>query len=90
MVWQGLFSEHTLSHGAGGSGHKVYLVDMANMDNRAKYVAVSNTVIGVAMLMGGVVGVLADIYSIQIVILILSLIAVLSSFYILTIKNVSG
>ena len=80
----------TLCHGSVRLGRKVYLVDMASVDNRAQYVAVSNTIIGVAMLFAGIIGVLADFYNVQLVILILSVMALLSSFYIKTIKNVSG
>lgn len=34
-------------------GRKVYLVDMAGAGQRAAYVAVSNTLIGILMLIGG-------------------------------------
>ena len=80
----------TLSHGAVRLGRKVYLVDMANTDNRAQYVAVSNTVIGIAMLFGGVIGVIADVFNVQTVILILSVIALVAGFYIRRLPDVSG
>ncbi|KPJ95735.1 MAG: MFS transporter [Gammaproteobacteria bacterium SG8_15] len=80
----------TLAHGAVRLGRKVYLVDMATSDNRAQYVAVSNTVIGIAMLLGGVVGVIADVFNVQTVILLLSLIAFAASLYIKTLPDVSG
>ena len=80
----------TLAHGAVRLGRKVYLVDMANSDNRTQYVAVSNTVIGIAMLFGGVIGVIADILNVQTVILILSVIALASSIYIKRLPDVSG
>ena len=80
----------TLTHGAIRLGRKVYLVDMANTNNRAKYVAVSNTVIGVAMLLVGSVGVIAELFSVATAILLLSLTAIASSFYIISLKNVSG
>lgn len=80
----------TLAHGAVRLGRKVYLVDMATADNRAKYVAVSNTVIGVAMLGGGIIGVLADVFSVQVVIFLLSVIALLASIYIWRLPDVSG
>jgi hypothetical protein len=41
-------------------GRKTYLVDMANAQTRATYVAVSNTAIGVVLLAGGVFGWIAD------------------------------
>jgi len=80
----------TLSHGAVRLGRKVYLVDMANTDNRAQYVAVSNTVIGIAMLFGGIIGVIADVFDVQTVILILSVIALVAGFYIRRLPDVSG
>jgi MFS family permease len=80
----------TIAHGAARLGRKVYLVDMANNDNRAQYVAVSNTVIGIMMLLGGIIGVIADIFNVQIVILILSVIALFASVYIWRLDDVSG
>lgn len=80
----------TLAHGAVRLGRKVYLVDMANTANRAQYVAVSNTVIGVAMLFGGLIGVLADVFSAQMAILVLSLLAILAALYTARLDNVSG
>lgn len=42
-------------------GRKTYLVDMASQDNRALYVALSNTLTGVLMLIvGGIIGVIAQ------------------------------
>lgn len=42
-------------------GRKTYLVDMASQDNRALYVALSNTLTGVLMLIvGGVIGAIAQ------------------------------
>lgn len=79
-----------LAHGAVRLGRKVYLVDLANTDNRARYVAVSNTVIGIAMLLGGTIGVIADVLNVQTVILILSMVALAASVYIKRLPNVSG
>jgi len=106
FTWSGIHSGHaddphimfifsvfflvSLAHGAVRLGRKVYLVDMANADNRAQYVAVSNTVIGIAMLFGGAAGILADIYNVQAVILLLSLVAVISAVYTLRLADVSG
>lgn len=80
----------TLAHGAVRLGRKIYLVDMANNDNRAQYVAVSNTVIGIAMLLGGIVGVIADMFDIQTVILLLSIVALMASVYTRQLQDVSG
>ena len=80
----------TLCHSSVRLGRKVYLVDMANTDNRAQYVAVSNTVIGIAMLLGGIIGIIADLLNVQAVILLLSLIALVASLYIRQLPDVSG
>ena len=56
-------------------GRKIYLVDMGGQKNRAAMVAVSNTVIGVVMLAGGLVGVLGDWLGTREVILVLALIS---------------
>ena len=80
----------TLCHSSVRLGRKVYLVDMANTDNRARYVAVSNTLVGIAMLLGGIIGVIADLLNIQAVILLLSVIALAASVYTRRLVNVSG
>ncbi len=56
-------------------GRKTYLVDIADRDNRAAYVAVSNTVIGLVLLGGGLVGFVAEFAGIESAILLLSLLA---------------
>lgn len=76
-----LFLTLGVFHGGVRLGRKVYLVDMATVDTRATYVALSNTLIGLAMLAGGVIGVLADLLSVQVVILILSLLSLLAAWW---------
>lgn len=71
-------------------GRKVYLVDMATQINRAQYVALSNTLIGLAMLAAGALGIIGDIFDVNTVILLFSIIACIGSFYIFRIKEVSG
>ncbi len=71
-------------------GRKIYLVDMASQDTRSTDVAVSNTVIGVAMLAGGAVGVLADLFRTSAVIALLGLVSVLAALYIARLPDVSG
>jgi MFS family permease len=56
-------------------GRKIYLVDLATADTRATYVAISNTVIGIAMLLGGAIGVIADLLSLHYLILVLAILA---------------
>ncbi|MDR9437460.1 MAG: MFS transporter, partial [Thiohalophilus sp.] len=64
-LYAGLFLTLSVFHGGVRLGRKVYLVDMATADTRAIYVALSNTLIGIAMLAGGAIGVLADVISVQ-------------------------
>lgn len=58
-------------------GRKTYLVDMASQDDRALYVALSNTLTGVLMLVvGGVIGLLAQWLGSAALLLVLSATAV--------------
>jgi hypothetical protein len=69
----------TVMHGGIRLGRKVYLVDMADSQTRAAYVAVSNTLIGVLMLLGGFVGLLADWFGVPLVVLLLALISLIAA-----------
>jgi len=60
-------------------GRKVYLVDLATAETRASYVAISNTVIGVTMLIGGLVGIIADVLATHYLILFLGLLALVAA-----------
>lgn len=60
LVILGAFFVIAVAHAGIRIGRKTYLVDMATAETRATYVAVSNTVIGVVLLAGGVFGVVAD------------------------------
>ncbi|MBI1425026.1 MAG: MFS transporter [Gammaproteobacteria bacterium] len=60
-------------------GRKVYLVDLATAETRATYVAISNTVIGVAMLFGGLIGIIADVLSVQYLLLLLGVLALVAA-----------
>jgi hypothetical protein len=89
LVHAGFFLLLTVFHSGVRLGRKVYLVDLANAGNRATYVALSNTLIGLAMLAGGAIGLLADILSIQVVILVLSIVAVLAAIWVVRLPEVS-
>ena len=60
IVVVGAFFIIGIAHAGIRIGRKTYLVDMANAQTRATYVAVSNTAIGVVLLAGGVFGLVAD------------------------------
>ncbi len=85
-----LFGLLTLAHGGVRLGRKVYLVDMAESGNRAMLVAVSNTVIGAAMLLAGLVGVLGDALGAAAVIGLLGATSLLAAAYAARLDNVSG
>ncbi|WP_455209927.1 MFS transporter [Kaarinaea lacus] len=81
LTYAVLYLALTVFHSGVRLGRKVYLVDLATADTRASYVAISNTVIGIAMLMGGAIGILADVFAIQYVILSLGLVALIAAVY---------
>ncbi len=82
-----LFFLLTVMHNGARLGRKIYLVDMANNDNRAAYVAVSNTLIGLLMLAGGLVGVLGELFGAAIVILTLAIFSIISVFYVKSLQE---
>jgi hypothetical protein len=84
-----LFLLLNIAHAGVRLGRKVYLVDMASSDTRAAMVAVSNTVIGVAMLAGGLIGVVADLYDAATVILALGLASIAAALYARRLAEVS-
>lgn len=61
-----------IAHAGVRVGRKTFIVDLASGDKRTDYVAVSNTVIGVALLLAGGIGSLATLLSVTAVILILA------------------
>ncbi|TXS93632.1 MFS transporter [Parahaliea aestuarii] len=64
-----------VAHQGARIGRKTYLVDMAGSDNRASYTAVSNTVIGLLLLSGGLLGWVDATWGTAMVLLLLSLLA---------------
>jgi MFS family permease len=85
-----LFMLVAVFHSGVRLGRKVYLVDMATEDTRSAYVAVSNTIIGAAMLAGGGVGILADLFRTSAVIALLGAVSILAGLYIARLPDVSG
>ena len=63
---------------------------MASQETRSTYVAVNNTVIGVFMLAGGAVGVLADLAHPSAVIALLGIVSLLAAAYTARMPDVSG
>jgi hypothetical protein len=69
-------------------GRKTYVVDLGSAEKRTDYVAVSNTVIGVLLLVAAMVSVYAQSFGNIEVILLLSLLAFASCFFIKTLPEV--
>lgn len=88
--WSLVIVTFTLAHTGVRLGRKVYLVDMATTDNRATYVAVSNTIIGVAMLAAGGIGLLGDWLGPAYLVLLLALGSLVAAFYARFLPEVSG
>jgi MFS family permease len=63
----------SVAHSGVRLGRKTYLVDLASGNRRTDYVAVSNSVIGVVLLLLGGMGAVAQAFSVPVVILVLSL-----------------
>ena len=63
----------SIAHQGVRVGRKTYVVDMAEGNKRTDYVSVSNTVIGVILLILGFIGALSTVLSVGAIILILSL-----------------
>jgi len=79
-----------VSHAGVRLGRKTYLVDMAGGNKRTDYVAVSNTVIGLLLLVSGVLGALAALVSVSLVIALLGLSGLLGAGLSLRWQEVSG
>lgn len=99
MHWQWLSGEYGMAaiflllnvmHGGVRLGRKVYLVDMSGGPNRAAYVAVSNTVIGVLMLAGGLIGVLGGWLGAPAIVLLLGILSLLAALFIRGLPEVSA
>ena len=84
-----IFLVLNIMHSGVRLGRKVYLVDMASGENRAAYVAVSNTVIGVLMLLGGLMGLIGDWLGASATILILSLLSLVAVLFVRHLPDVS-
>ena len=84
-----LFSSAVAHHGA-RVGRKTYLVDMATQDNRAQLTAVSNTVMGVVLLAGLLLGWVDAAYGVAAVLWVLAAIGVIATFAALRLPDVSG
>ena len=76
-----IFLVLNVMHGGVRLGRKIYLVDMASGDNRAAYVAVTNTLIGVSILVGGLIGLVGDWLGAAATVLVLGLLSTIAPAY---------
>lgn len=79
LVAAGLIFVAAVAHHGARVGRKTYLVDMANQDNRAQYTAVSNTIIGIVLLLGILLGVLENFAGVEAVLGLLILLSVVAA-----------
>jgi hypothetical protein len=84
-----IFLVLNVMHGGVRLGRKVYLVDMATGENRAAYVAVSNTLIGLLMLAAGLIGLIGDVLGPEMIVLLLGVLSLLAVLYIRKLPEVS-
>lgn len=68
-----------IAHAGVRVGRKTHLIDIATAENRASYVAVSNTVIGLMLLAGSALGGIAAIAGPTVVIVLLSVISLVAA-----------
>ncbi|MEX0976674.1 MAG: MFS transporter [Woeseia sp.] len=78
----------SVAHSGVRLGRKTHLIDMATADNRAAYVAVSNTFIGMMLLAGGVFGVVASVFGPAVAILALALLSLFAAIAARSLKDV--
>ncbi|RUO36765.1 MFS transporter permease [Aliidiomarina shirensis] len=89
LVGGGLIFLAAVAHHGARVGRKTYLVDMANQENRAQYTAVSNTVIGILLLLGMLLGVLDELAGTYAVLVLLIVVGVIAGIRALTLPNVT-
>lgn len=69
----------SVSHAGVRMGRKTYIVDLAGGNKRTDYVAVSNTVIGVVLLVAGGIGALSSVISLSGVVIALAVMGILGA-----------
>lgn len=68
----------TIAHQGVRLGRSVHVVDMANLDNRATYTALSNSVVGIILLAAGVFGAIAQWFGLGTVLALFTMMAALA------------
>lgn len=86
--YSGLYFLLVIAHSGMRLGRKTYLVDMAGGNKRTDYVAVSNTVIGIALLLAGLVSAALAAVSVPFAVFALALMALAGSLLCLRLPEV--
>ncbi len=68
----------TIAHQGVRLGRSVHIIDMADLDNRATYTALSNSIVGIILLAGGVFGFIARWFGLGAVLAIFALMGVMA------------
>lgn len=77
-----------VAHQGARVGRKTYLVDLATADTRSSYTAVSNTVMGVFLLCGSILGVIDGLFGVGAVLLVLLITCLFGVIFCLSLKPV--
>lgn len=88
--YSGLYFLLVVCHSGMRVGRKTYLVDMAGGNKRTDYVAVSNTVIGVALLLAGAISAVLAAVSVPFAVFALALMALAGTAICLRLPDVQG
>ncbi len=87
-LFAGIIVLQVMAHGGARLSRKTYLVDMAPAKERPLYVALSNTLIGVSTIFFVVLGLIADVFSVTIMLWTLSILSLFSAVVSLGLKEV--
>ncbi|QTD37895.1 MFS transporter [Polaribacter batillariae] len=79
-----------IAHSGVRLGRKTYVVNMAEGNKRTDYVSVSNTIIGLILLITGGISALASLFSVELVLLVLSIFGLLGAFLSYKLPNVEA
>ncbi|MFH1754428.1 MAG: MFS transporter [Candidatus Latescibacterota bacterium] len=86
-IYAVLFFLLALAHTGIRIGRKTYLIDIAPAEERASYIALSNTVIGVILLVSGSFGIIGALFSPREVILVFAALGLAGSLVALTLEE---
>ncbi len=87
-IFGALFFLIGLAHTGIRVGRKTYLVDMATAENRAALVALSNTLMGIVLLLSGSFGLLANALGNEMIILVFAILGIIGSLMAFTLPDV--